>query len=136
VADACQLVHSDYNPKNLIVTQAPGGWSVTAVVDWEFAYSGCPLADIGNMLRFRAEIPAPFADALVAGYRGAGGELPARWRELSEALDLYALADFLTRPPDHPFFGKAVAVIRDRLHPAAPGPAARPGPAAGESRES
>jgi aminoglycoside phosphotransferase (APT) family kinase protein len=92
VADACQLVHSDYNPKNLIVAPGPGGWSVAAVLDWEFAYSGCPLADIGNMLRFRAEIPAPFAEALITGYRGAGGELPARWRELSEALDLYALA--------------------------------------------
>jgi aminoglycoside phosphotransferase (APT) family kinase protein len=115
VAGARQLVHADYNAKNLLVTAGTGGWSVSAVLDWEFACSGSPLADIGNMLRFGEQIPAPFADSFIAGYVAAGGELPARWRELSAALDLYALADFLTRPPDHRYFGKAVAVIRDRL---------------------
>jgi aminoglycoside phosphotransferase (APT) family kinase protein len=115
VAGARQLVHADYNAKNLLMTAGTGGWSVSAVLDWEFAYSGSPLADIGNMLRFGEQIPAPFADSFIAGYVAAGGELPARWRELSEALDLFALADFLTRPPDHRYFGKAVAVIRDRL---------------------
>jgi len=44
-----------------------------------------------------------------------GGVLPPRWREISEALDLYALADFLTRPPGHRYFGKAVAVLKHRL---------------------
>jgi hypothetical protein len=34
---------------------------------------------------------------------------------VSEALDLYALADFLTRPPEHPYFAKAVSLIRERL---------------------
>lgn len=34
---------------------------------------------------------------------------------MSEALDLYALADFLTRSPEHPYFAKAVTVIRDQL---------------------
>jgi fructokinase len=121
VAGACQLVHSDYNPKNLLVAQAAGSWSVTAVLDWEFAFSGSPLTDIGNMLRFRHEIPAGFADAFIAGYRAAGGELPPGWRQISEALDLYALADFLTRPPEHEFAARAVAVITGRL--AAAGPA-------------
>jgi hypothetical protein len=41
--------------------------------------------------------------------------MPPGWREISEALDLYALADFLTRPPGHRYFSKAVAVIRERL---------------------
>ncbi len=118
VAGAAQLVHSDYNPKNLLAAPDPaGGWSVTAVLDWEFAFSGSPLADIGNMLRFGDEIPAPFAGEFIAGYQAAGGELPARWREISEALDLYALADFLTRPPGHVFIAKAAAVIRERLQP-------------------
>ena len=108
VAGARQLVHSDYNGKNLLAVARDGRWSISAVLDWEFACSGSPLGDIGNMLRFRADQPDGFAGAFVAGYRDAGGPLPPRWREISEALDLYALADFLTRPPGHRYFGKAV----------------------------
>jgi len=51
----------------------------------------------------------------VAGYQEAGGELPAGWRETSEALDRCALADFLTRPPGHRYFRRAVALIRAQL---------------------
>jgi fructokinase len=114
-APARQLVHSDYNGKNLLAVGGDGRWSISAVLDWEFAFSGSPLTDIGNMLRFRDEHPPGFADGFIAGYRDVGGELPERWREISEALDLYALADFLTRPPGHRYFGKTVAALRDRL---------------------
>ncbi len=48
-------------------------------------------------------------------FREAGGELPSDRREVSEALDLYALADFLTRPPGHHYFIKTVSLIRERL---------------------
>jgi aminoglycoside phosphotransferase (APT) family kinase protein len=120
-----RLVHSDYNPKNLLVARdgrnthggrdTSGGWSVTAVLDWEFAFSGSPLHDVGNMLRFTGEIPPAFAAAFTGGFRAAGGRLPADWREISRALDLYALAELLTRPVSHRYFGKAVAAIRARL---------------------
>jgi aminoglycoside phosphotransferase (APT) family kinase protein len=108
-------VHAGYNGKNLLAVGSDGRWSISAVLDWEFAFSGSPLTDIGNMLRFRDEHPPGFGDGFIAGYRDAGGELPERWREISEALDLYPLADFLTRPPGHRYFGKAVAALRDRL---------------------
>lgn len=85
------------------------------MLDWEFAFSGSPLTDVGNMLRFSGRYPPGFADGFIAGYREAGGPLPPGWRETSEALDLYALADFLTRPPEHPYFGKAVSLLRKRL---------------------
>ena len=117
---ACQLVHSDYNGKNLLAVVVGGRWSISAVLDWEFAFSGSPLTDIGNMLRFRGELPPGFADGFIAGYRDGGGELPEGWREISEALDLYALADFLTRPSGHRYFGKAVAALKDRLERDAP----------------
>jgi aminoglycoside phosphotransferase (APT) family kinase protein len=107
-----QLVHSDFNPKNLLAASRKGTWRITAVLDWEFAFSSSPLFDIGNMLRFRSELPAGFAGGFIAGY---GGSLPGNWRELSQALDLFALADLLTRPPGHLFRGRAVALIRDRL---------------------
>jgi aminoglycoside phosphotransferase (APT) family kinase protein len=120
VADARQLVHSDYNGKNLLAVAHGGRWSISAVLDWEFAFSGSPLTDVGNMLRFRDAHPPGFADGFVAGYRDAGGRLPPRWREISQALDLYALFDFLTRPPDHRYFTKAVSALRSLLERDAP----------------
>ena len=53
--------------------------------------------------------PPGFADGFLDGY---GDRLPPDWRELSQALDLFALADFLTRPVDHRYFGRAVDRIR------------------------
>jgi aminoglycoside phosphotransferase (APT) family kinase protein len=114
VAGAAQLVHSDFNPKNLLVLRgADGRWRVTAVLDWEFAFSGSPLSDVGNMLRFG--LPPAFADGFTGGFAEGGGELPDGWREISAALDLFALADLLTRPPEHRYFGKAVDAVRGRL---------------------
>ncbi|MCY1141062.1 phosphotransferase [Actinoplanes sp. Pm04-4] len=106
-----RLVHSDYNPKNLLATETPDGrWRVSAVLDWEFAFSSTPLVDVGNMLRFPR--PQPFTDDFLTAFRNAGGSLPDNWRRLTQALDLFALADFLTRPPHHRYFIKAVERIR------------------------
>ena len=88
---------------------------MVAVLDWEFAFSGSPLNDIGNMMRPRPAAAAGLAAGFVAGYREAGGKLPAGWREIREALDLYALADLLTRPAGHRYRRQAVALIRARL---------------------
>jgi aminoglycoside phosphotransferase (APT) family kinase protein len=112
---ACRLVHSDFNPKNLLVSPGPDGWTVTAVLDWEFAFSGSPLVDVGNMLRFASELPAGFTDAFVGGFAGAGGELPDNWQQISLAFDLYALADLLTRPVGHRYFSRAVTALRRRI---------------------
>ena len=115
IRGAHQLVHSDFNPKNLLAARHNGSWTVTGVLDWEFAFSSSPLFDIGNMLRFRDEQPPAFTEGFITGYTRAGGHLPENWREISQAADLFALADFLTRPPDHLFFGKAVTLIRELL---------------------
>jgi fructokinase len=117
VCGARQLVHSDFNPKNLLTTRRNGKWAITAVLDWEFAFASSPLFDVGNMLRFGHEYPSTFAAGFTAGFGDAGGCLHRDWRRISQALDLFALGDFLTRPPDNPFFGKAVALIRQQLQP-------------------
>lgn len=44
------LVHSDFNPKNLLVD--PETATITGLIDWEFAHSGSPYTDLGNLLRF------------------------------------------------------------------------------------
>lgn len=105
-----QLVHADYNPKNLLAERRNGTWAVSAVLDWEFAFSSSPLFDVGNMTRDPR--PAGFEDGFLAGFRDGGGELPPDWRRLSRALDLYSLADLLLRPVDHRYFSRAVDRIR------------------------
>ena len=63
------LVHSDFNPKNLLLD--PETLEVAGVLDWEFAHAGHPYSDLGNLLRFDRD-PA-YADAVVAAYVTARG---------------------------------------------------------------
>jgi aminoglycoside phosphotransferase (APT) family kinase protein len=120
-----RLVHADYNPKNLLTHNG----SVVAVLDWEFAFSGSPLADVGNMLRFADR---PFADAFIAGYREAGGELPQDWRAISRALDLFALADLLTRKETSPVTEAVTGLVRALLaQPCGPNDCCGPKPPCG-----
>ncbi|TDP97868.1 phosphotransferase family protein [Labedaea rhizosphaerae] len=105
--DAAHLVHSDYNPKNLLVRNA----TVVAVLDWEFAYSGSPLADVGNMLRFAEE---PEHTEFLRGYREIA-ELPDDWRAISKALDLFALAELLTREETNPVTEAVTGLVRKMI---------------------
>lgn len=87
------LVHADFNPKNLLVDPATGG--VTGVLDWEFAYAGAPLGDLGNLLRFGTD--PGFAAAVTAAYTDRAPDVPADWLEVARALDLYALIELAAR---------------------------------------
>ena len=95
-ADQTSLVHGDFGRRNLIVRQVAGRWVVAAVLDWQFAVSGSPLADVGHFLRYeRSGRPAaepPFR----AGYLDGGGRLPPGWRRLARLVDLVALCEMLT----------------------------------------
>ncbi|GGR02862.1 hypothetical protein GCM10010195_68180 [Kitasatospora griseola] len=110
-----RLVHNDFNPKNLLVGPGRDGrWEVAAVLDWELAFSGPPLMDVGNMLRFEDEYPPDYSRAFLDGFRDGGGLLPDDWRRTSRALDLFALADILTDPPDRRVFDRVRAVMLRR----------------------
>lgn len=112
VAGERHLVHGDFNPKNVLVQRRAGQWAVAAVLDWELAFSGSPLFDVGNMLRFAHEYPPTFATGFLDGFREGNGQLPADWLQLSRTLDLFALADILTAPPDRAYFTRVRAVLR------------------------
>ncbi|WP_405792454.1 phosphotransferase [Streptomyces sp. NBC_01506] len=112
VAGERSLVHGDFNPKNVLVQRRGGRWAVAAVLDWELAFSGSPLFDVGNMLRFAHEYPPTFTTGFVDGFRSGNGQLPADWLRLSRTLDLFALADILTAPPDPAYFARARRVLR------------------------
>jgi len=88
------LVHSDFNGSNILIHAG----TVAAVVDWEFAFAGDALFDFANITRPPLGGRAGFNDGLAAGYRAAGGILPADWQRPARLVDLYNWADFLARP--------------------------------------
>ncbi len=90
------LVHGDFNSRNLVVRLASGRWSVAAVVDWEFAVSGSPLADFGNFLRYERRASPVMEPHFSEGYVRAGGKLPGHWRDLARWIDLLAICESLT----------------------------------------
>jgi len=46
-----RIQHTASIRKNLLVRRSACGWSVAAVLDWEFAAVVGPWMDLGNMLR-------------------------------------------------------------------------------------
>jgi Ser/Thr protein kinase RdoA (MazF antagonist) len=102
--DRTCLVHSDLNPKNLLVD--PDTLEVSGVLDWEFAHSGCPVSDLGNLLRFDRN-PA-YADAVLAAWCERRGTDLDHTLELARAADLWALVDLAARRGENP--------VADRAH--------------------
>ncbi len=98
------LVHSDLNPKNLLVD--PDTLEVTGLLDWEFAHSGHPFTDLGNLLRFD-RMPA-YSDAVLAAWCERRITDPAETLELARAADLWALVDLAARRGQNP--------VADRAH--------------------
>jgi aminoglycoside phosphotransferase (APT) family kinase protein len=107
VPRAC-LVHSDLNPKNLLLD--PDTLALTAVLDWEFAHAGHPFTDVGNLLRFDR---APELEAAVlAAYAGRHGTAPEEALALARAADLWALVDLATRRAANPVAARADRLLR------------------------
>ncbi|MGB3438258.1 MAG: phosphotransferase [Actinophytocola sp.] len=111
VDDHARLVHSDLNPKNILVTRTGRGWRVDAVLDWEFSYSGCPYADAANMTRFGADYPNDFLDGFRAAFAdNLPGDLTAEdWLYLGRVLDMFALSSLATE--EHPIADQAAREI-------------------------
>ncbi|MDN5855866.1 MAG: phosphotransferase [Actinomycetia bacterium] len=111
VDDQSRLVHSDFNPKNIMVTRTEVGWRVASLLDWEFAYAGCRYADAGNMLRHADAYPIAYVDGFRAGY-AAGSPVGVDWEYLGAVIDMFALSDLVTRPGVHPIADLAATRIR------------------------
>ncbi len=117
------LVHSDVNPKNLLVD--PDTLEVTGLLDWEFAHAGHPYTDLGNLLRFDRQ-PA-FVEAVLDAYVARHGGAPGEALDLARAADLWALVDLASRRGQNPVADRAhdllLAIARAR-DPSSPGNAA------------
>ncbi len=106
--DRSCLVHSDLNPKNLLVD--PETLEVTAVLDWEFAHAGHPFTDLGNVLRFD-RTPA-YVEGVLASYQGRHGVPPDEALALARAADLWALVDLASRAGRNPVADRADLLLR------------------------
>ncbi|MFI9486390.1 phosphotransferase family protein [Promicromonospora sp. NPDC052451] len=108
------LVHSDLNPKNLLVD--PVALRVTGVLDWEYAHAGHPATDLGNLLRFDRE-PA-YVEGVLEGWCAAVGRAtgsrpdPAAATDLARAADLVALVELAARPVTTPVVRRAREHLR------------------------
>jgi aminoglycoside phosphotransferase (APT) family kinase protein len=102
------LVHSDFNPKNLILD--PTDHSVLALLDWEFAHAGHPYADLGNLLRF--EPSSAYVDAVLGSFTERRGGDVQETRALAQAADLWALLDLASRAGENPVADRALAKVR------------------------
>jgi len=113
--DRCCLVHSDFNPKNLLVD--PDTLEVTGLVDWEFAHAGSPWADLGNLLRFDRH--EPLEKAVLASYAafmpgstpgstsGSTSGAPDDRLDRARAADLFALVELASRREQNPVAARA-----------------------------
>lgn len=83
------LVHSDFNPKNLLID--PESLKLTGVLDWEFAHAGSPYTDLGNLTRF--ERHPDFVDAVVSALSDTAPPLASEAFQLGRAVDLWSLIE-------------------------------------------
>jgi Ser/Thr protein kinase RdoA (MazF antagonist) len=107
VGRAC-LVHSDLNPKNVLVD--PGTLELTAVLDWEFAHAGHPWTDVGNLVRFERH-PA-YVDAVLQAWTDVRGGSAAALLEGARAADLWALVELSSRAGANPVADRADVLLR------------------------
>ncbi len=103
-----QLVPADYKPWNLLVDRVNSTWRVSAVLDWEFAFSGPALCDLGIFLRYSARMPREYERGFLAGY----GADAAETRDLARLIVLVSLWTFLERAAEDP---QVVADVRPLL---------------------
>ncbi len=85
------LLHGDFKASNL-------KWSHEErllVLDWEFAYAGPALMDVGQLIRWG--ISSEFREGFEEAYTDNGGELPEEWIQMARELDVGNLADLLLK---------------------------------------
>ena len=114
--DECQLVHSDFGGRNILVREIESSWLVVAVLDWEFAFSGSSLLDVGHFLRYEKHSRPLREPYFSRGFTEHGGKLPDNWRRLGRVIDLTGLCDVLSHShlPDE-VASEVLELIHDTL---------------------
>lgn len=92
------LTHADYDPANILVKQLHQKWKVSAILDWEFAFSCSYLLDMGTFLRYSHRLPPYYEKAFCKGIE-TGKALPQEWKKSIKLMDLGSLLSLLERNP-------------------------------------
>jgi hypothetical protein len=88
------LSHCDFKVANVHWTAR----DELLVLDWEFAWAGAALVDVGLIMRWQP--PAGFVRGFESAYRAGGGVLAHDWQAQAEAIDLCSLLGLLARHAD------------------------------------
>jgi Ser/Thr protein kinase RdoA (MazF antagonist) len=104
-----QLVHGDFNPTNILIEDG----KVSAVLDWEYAMSGSPYMDIGNLLRTLDE---SLCKDVYSGLVDGGLNPTAAWLERAKLFDMTSQMVFITRAVSDGFKQKCLAKIDEYLN--------------------
>ena len=91
------LVHADFDLANILVAEVDGKWKISAILDWEFAYSGSWLNDVANMLRYAHKMPDGFKIGFLKGLEDNNFKLPENWQSITNQYTLASLLDSMTR---------------------------------------
>ncbi|NDI34486.1 phosphotransferase family protein [Chengkuizengella sediminis] len=95
------LIHSDFNPLNILVDMNQQEANISAILDWEYSFSGTPLADVGNMLRYE-NTSSLFSKSFISAYKENGGVLPDDWLKKAKLLEIIGLSDLLNKKECNP----------------------------------
>jgi len=101
------LNHGDFKPSNLFLNSE----GELVVLDWEYAFAGPPLMDVGQLLRWGTS--AGFRSGFAEGYASLGGQLAADWIRQSEVLDIVNLLGLAGAAPTDESRNRH---IRARIH--------------------
>lgn len=92
------LVHADFNQDNIIIDEKT--LKVAVLVDWEFAYSGSYLYDIGTLFRF--DLPEAFKESFIQVYENLHGKLDNEWQKMIKIQDIANFMGLLTIKDERP----------------------------------
>jgi len=98
-----RLVHGDLGGRNILVAPAENGaWRVSGLIDWEAAFSGSALWDVGRLFRYSKRYSETFRRRFERSYRGAGAALPEGWYRTARLLDSTRLVAILNEERELP----------------------------------
>ena len=92
----CSLVHNDFGNRNILVREVNGVWTVAAILDWELAFSGSPLLDVGNFLRYELDATPLREPYFSRAFVEHGGHLPDNWKPVVKLIDLTGIVECLS----------------------------------------
>lgn len=95
---AC-LVQGDFNPDNILIDEST--LKIALILDWEYAFSGSYLFDIGTFLRF--DLPIEVEDFFIASYeKNRNLKLPESWQRMIKIQDLSNFVSMINTPLECP----------------------------------